>query len=340
MVRRLPALALGMFLAGCHDVPPNPTSPTPGTGALVTPTAIQIVIIPGQLPVGGGTAEISISTTAANGATVAPAVAVRLSADGGELSATNVTTDRTGHGKVTWTGTNRATVTAEAGALTQTAAIVVADPFVPPPAPAPTPRPPAPEPLPPLPPIPPQPVPLPDPVVLVTLSAAPQPAGLSEPVTLTAHVSTNLTAGLVTQYEWVVPGFPPETTVTNTKTVSYTTIGQRLATVTARTANGTHASDDVTFTVTAPALAVNVTASALPHTAGAPVTFTATVTASSGPVPTVSYRWDFDNDGNPESFDPSPQSQSYAAGTYTARVTVTAPDGRSATNTRAIVVTP
>jgi hypothetical protein len=127
MVCRLPALALGLLLAGCHDIPPNPASPTPGTGALVTPTAIQIVVIPGQLPVGGGTAEISIATTAANGTTVAPAVAVRLSADGGDLSAAAVITDRTGHGKVTWTGTNRATVTAEAGALTQTATLVVID---------------------------------------------------------------------------------------------------------------------------------------------------------------------------------------------------------------------
>ncbi len=127
MVRRLPALALGLILAGCHDIPPNPTSPTPGTGALVTPTAIQIVVIPGQLPVGGGTAEINIATTAANGTAVAPAVEVRLSVDGGELSVTNVTTDRTGHAKVTWTGTNGATVTAEAGALTKTVTIVVTD---------------------------------------------------------------------------------------------------------------------------------------------------------------------------------------------------------------------
>ena len=71
------------------------------------------------------------------GATAAANVTVTLSVDEGDLAASEVTTDRTGHARTRWTGTKPATLTGASGALTATAPILVAQPVVFPPIPVP-----------------------------------------------------------------------------------------------------------------------------------------------------------------------------------------------------------
>jgi hypothetical protein len=51
MLRRLSVVALGVFLAGCHGIEPGPASPSlTSSGSGAAPTAIVIVISPGELP--------------------------------------------------------------------------------------------------------------------------------------------------------------------------------------------------------------------------------------------------------------------------------------------------
>lgn len=185
-----------LLAAGCHGIQPNPTSPSAVVTSPVTPTAIQIVVTPGELPIGGGTATLVISTVASSGTVVAPGVTVSLRVDGGELSTSNVTTDETGHARLTWTGTKKATVTAESGSLTNTATIGVNEPVVFPPDTPPAPRP-TPPPLPPQPPQPPQ----PDPLTL-SVTPVPQQVVVNTPVTLTATVGKLQPGEVVLAYNW------------------------------------------------------------------------------------------------------------------------------------------
>jgi len=111
---------------------------------------VAIVLTPNTLtiPASGGTADLIIVTEAnAAGTTVAPNVTVTVSASAGTLSASSVTTDFTGHGKVTWTGSSAATITVTAGAVASSVTIALSGPATgppsspPPPNPGPTPTP-------------------------------------------------------------------------------------------------------------------------------------------------------------------------------------------------------
>lgn len=238
-ITHLAIVALALAAAGCHGIEPNPTSPSTARSP-IAPTAIQIVIMPGELPIGGGTADVLISTTAGAGSIVSPAITVRLSVDGGELSSGEVTTDSTGHARLTWTGTSNATVTAASGAISSTAAIKVNVPFVPPPQPPPTLPPPRPTPEP----LPPQPTP--PPALSVTVSANPQQVQMGLPTTLTAQVS-NLQAGeTVLAYQWDWEGgttfSADETTAGNSRQHIYVTDGVKTPVVLVQTSSGRTAS--------------------------------------------------------------------------------------------------
>jgi hypothetical protein len=118
------------------DAPNGPTSPTsPPTQAVPSVDEIHITPAVGQLPAGGGSVEIIVETIALKPYAAAPRVSVALQASGGDLSASAVTTDATGHARVTWTGTTSATITAQAGSITAETALTV---FVPPPTPPPS----------------------------------------------------------------------------------------------------------------------------------------------------------------------------------------------------------
>ena len=130
MLGRLLVGTLGVLLVACHDIE-HPTWPLPVPTPQAAPTRIVIVIAPPELPPGGGTATVFISTIAGDGIVVAPRVRVEVSALNGTLSASSVTTDATGHAQVEWTSTSSGTVTATAGDLVTSAAIRVLEPTVP-----------------------------------------------------------------------------------------------------------------------------------------------------------------------------------------------------------------
>ena len=227
---------LSVVAAGCHGIEPNPTSPSSAPRSPVAATAIQIVVMPGELPIGGGTATLQISTVASGGTVVAPGVAVALRVDGGELSTAGVTTDATGHARLTWTGTHAATVTADAGTLSASTPIRVAAPVVLPPDVPPTrpPAPPAPEPLPPQPPAP--------PALTVTVSPNPRQLTVGFPTRLTADVTGFQSGETVLAYQWDWAGgavfTANETSAGHTRQHFYTTDGVKTPVVVVRTSQG------------------------------------------------------------------------------------------------------
>jgi hypothetical protein len=188
------------------------------------------------------------------------------------------------------------------------------------------------------------------PEMTVTLQAAPRSALPDVEFTLTADVSKNATAGDVVDYVWdfdtATTADLTRTTVTNTTTVTYPTIGNRGLRVTARTANGTTATATETLSVTAPALNVILSASSASVPVSTALTLTAAVAVDAGAVPGVlTFEWDFDNNGTVDetTSGTSPRAVSHiynTSGAKIARVTVKADDGRTATNTVAVTVTP
>jgi PKD repeat protein len=183
----------------------------------------------------------------------------------------------------------------------------------------------------------------PTPSVTATLSASPTAATLDQVVTLTATATPNSSAGAVTRYEWdfTNDGIIDQTTSTPSTTTRYDTVGNKTAKVTAH-ASAASGSATASVTVTAPALAASLTAST-PRVTGSTVTFSSTVT-SSGTFPSgLSFEWDFDGNGTTDAVTSGSPSSSAGftynvAGTYKPKVTVTAPDGRTTSNTITITV--
>jgi PKD repeat protein len=178
----------------------------------------------------------------------------------------------------------------------------------------------------------------PVPGIDVSVSASPNPAAVNATVTFTAIATPNSTGGTVTQYEWDFDGdgVTDLTTTTASATQSYPTVGTKTVGVTARSpaASGHGAG---TVVVSAPALNVTLRASTATPAVGSTITLTATPGVDSGTIPTLSYAWDF---GDGTTLTTSGGVTSHAFGTvgvYTVRVTITAPDGRTATNTTTII---
>jgi PKD repeat protein len=346
MLRRLSVVALGVFLAGCHGIEPGPASPSlTSSGSGAAPTAIAIVISPGELPIGGGTADVLISTTAGGGSVVAPLVPVHLSVDGGALSAADVTTDDTGHATVTWTGTTRATVTAVAGALSHTAAIIVIEPRTfppdpgspaPPPGPAPTP-PPAPPPPPPPPP------PVPSNGVTATFSVSPQQPTAGEPATFMVTVSSRPDSPVVA-YAWDFTDDGQTDSTAAAPIHTFPSNGRQLVSIKVTVADGRTATDVGGVTVgPAPTPTVLVTLAASPTTGGLGDTIAFTASASSNPTagPVTSYVWEFGAGGGATQTTASPNiSTTYSTiGSKTVRVTANTANGTTGTATTPVSIT-
>lgn len=183
------------------------------------------------------------------------------------------------------------------------------------------------------------------PGVTVTLDATPSAAGLGDTVTLVATATPNSTSGAITTYEWDFDTSAPsvdQTTAGNSTTTSYSTIGTKTIRVRAISASGATATATRTMTVSAPELVVGLNISGT-QTIGSTITITATL-SSTGPIPgSMTFAWDYTNDGT---FDevttgPSPRPVNHVfnqAGTYTVRVRMTSPDGRTATNTVTLTI--
>lgn len=187
-------------------------------------------------------------------------------------------------------------------------------------------------------------LPAPTPTILTTLSATPDTVAPGGSVALTATATPNSSAGSVTSYQWDFDGNGTidQTTPGASTSTSYATVGTKTVKVTARsaTASGTASAS---VTVTAPPLTVGLTVSGS-QTAGSTLTFTARVTTSSGDLPpSMTFGWDYDGNGTVDEVTTgsSPRSVNRVynvRGTYTPKVTLTAPDGRTATNTITLVI--
>lgn len=186
-------LAVGvllMGLAGCHDIE-HLTAPTPPPARSQTPVKMFVVMSPGELPVGGGSALLIVEVTGTDGLGVE--TPVTLSASVGELGTSELRTDKTGHATGSWAGTQTATLTARAGDVITVSSLKVNEPTkLPPPS---QPRPPTPQPEP-------TPIPTPPPSIIVSLAATPPQVAVGGTSTLSATVS-NLGAGeSVIAYQW------------------------------------------------------------------------------------------------------------------------------------------
>lgn len=152
-MRTLTLSVVLLALVGCHGIEPTPTSPAP-TARSNAAAKLAIVISPGELPIGGGSAVVRVEALGLDGFGVATAVA--LTASAGTLATDSVMTDSTGHATAAWSGTKTATIRGMAGELAASSTVPVREPTVfppnptPPPLPVPTPTPiPTPAPTPP-----------------------------------------------------------------------------------------------------------------------------------------------------------------------------------------------
>lgn len=249
-MKRLIAGVVLLVSAACSDAN-TPTSPLLGPLPDPQPTRIQIAMIPGELPQEGGTATVRVETL--GGSRPAPNVRVSLSADGGTLSPSEVTTDSSGHASATWTGTASATLTATGAGLSTTTALRVTPPspvIVPSPTPQPAPSPsPAPTPTP---------SPAPAPPTVPTLTATMGPASYTVNMnTGQNYVATvdGLQAGeSVIGYTWEFEAGAggTATTAIPIRSYTYTTHGAKTPKVTALTDKGRSASATTTVLVLSP----------------------------------------------------------------------------------------
>lgn len=190
MAHRWSIVALTFALSACHDIE-HPTAPTPAPARSQTPVKMFVVMSPGELPVGGGSAVLIVEATGADGLGVE--TSVTLNASGGELGTSELRTDKTGHATGSWAGTQTATLTATAGDVIAVSSLKVNEATkLPPPS---EPRPPTPQPEP-------TPIPPSAPSLGVSVVATPSQIAVGGTSTLSATVS-NLRAGeSVIAYQW------------------------------------------------------------------------------------------------------------------------------------------
>jgi PKD repeat protein len=183
----------------------------------------------------------------------------------------------------------------------------------------------------------------PAPLVAVTVTASPSTALVGATFTFTASATTNSTSGPVVAYDWDrgVNGGIDSTTTAPTSSISYSSPGPRTIRVIARTANGTTGTATTTITVNDKPIVVDLIQSGTP-TVGSTMTFTATVTSpTGGTVPaSMIFAWDYGNGSETVSGGATKSvTHTYnAAGKYDVKVTVTAPDGRTATKTLTVTI--
>ena len=328
------ASSLLLGLAGC-DGPAYFSTTATAPSAPAPVTAISIVVSPGELPIGGGTATLNVETRSGTSA-VAPRVTVSLQATHGTLETASVTTDHTGHAKVTWEGTRTSVVTATAGDAQATTSIRVLEPAPPlPPSPQP-PAPPAPPPTDPLPPSQPQPGPIEriDPNLILTINATPASPIATQEARLSATLTTvdGSTAPTITRYLWDVDGNTVADRTEAQPRVVYPTAGPQLV-VLEITAGVALARAQVTLTIAPPPLTVSLAAPPENVAVGTPLMFTAT--ANLAPGETVNnYQWNFlPATGFEATTTTNTRPFTYPThGIYAATVTITTSMGRTATS--------
>jgi hypothetical protein len=222
-------LVLLLGAVGCHGIEHlSPTAPAPARST--TAARLTVVTSPGQLPIGGGSALLTVEALSADGSGVI--TPVDLSVSGGTLAVSRVTTDTTGHATASWDGTATATLTATSGDVVTITAIRVTEPAtLPPPS---VPPPPTPQPTP-------EPLPIPAPALSMTLNASPLQVAVGSSTTLTVSPQ-NLNPGeFVTAYQWDWEGTGTtfdETTTGNSRAHIYAADGIKAPIVRILTSSG------------------------------------------------------------------------------------------------------
>jgi PKD repeat protein len=184
----------------------------------------------------------------------------------------------------------------------------------------------------------------PTPTITTTLSATPTSVAPGDTVTLTATATPNRTSGAVTSYDWDFDNnnTVDQTTAGPSTTTTYSTIGTKTAKVTAKSAKAS-GSATATVAVSAPPLTISKF-TADPATAGSPVTFHLKVDSASLPA-SATFAWDYENDGlTNETTTGDPHVEIVIQHiynekkTFTIKVTVTAPDGRTVSGTAQVTI--
>jgi PKD repeat protein len=155
------------------------------------------------------------------------------------------------------------------------------------------------------------------------------------PVNFNASSSTGSAA--IASYMWDFGDGHTTTTSTPTVSHTYTANGTFVVTLTIKDVNGLTATSNQQVTIGAGATASFTTSPASP-TAGV-VTLDASASTASNGATIVNYVWSF-GDGNAVATASASVAHTYAAGTYTVKLTVTDSNGSSASSTQALVVAP
>lgn len=326
MLRLLGAAVVLAAAVSCRGIS-YPGAPTPSAPTF-TPTTINLVPGPPELPVGGGTAIVRVEVL--DGLRGVPAARVVLSASSGALSATDLVTDASGHGTVEWTGTATGTVTGRIGDVVGTTTVRVAVLIG---------QPPTPTPGPPGPPDPPTP-----PTTLTVAIAAPLAMYAGESAEFRAHLSGNGVPFTVTTIEWDFSADGQVDRIGSPTSWTYPSVGTQVVAVHVVADDGRRADAHLRIDVVrSDALGVTLTASPASASVEDKIILTAIPTIRVGSLPGgLQYAWDLTGDGTvDETTSASTYSISFTtAGTRTLSVTVIAPDGRRVTAATTVTVRP
>ena len=179
------------------------------------------------------------------------------------------------------------------------------------------------------------------PPLALSLTALPPTAPQGSPIDFTANVTNPAPGETITEYVWDFGDGTTDETPANTARHTYTVVKVHIARVTIttnleRTLSTTTPVDVTKLPDLTVALAVT------PAQPPGPRMLTATVTSGSVPA-SMAFDWDVNNDGTIDttttSASPASITHIYTpTGTYTAKVTVRCPDGRTASGTVSVVV--